>query len=129
MAGRPTRGGKRWACLAGYIYRMFRGPNRKAVPMTSDCQHLEFVSNMVVVRHADNETDNNIIGYSAKITVRCAECEKPFQFLGLPMGLDTQGARVSVDGLEARIAISPQGVQPSPMDRRLFDVRKRPGEG
>lgn len=53
----------------------------------------------------------------AKIECRCKDCGHPFQFLGLEAGLDTQGARVSPDGLEARIAISPQGVLPSPLQR------------
>ena len=39
----------------------------------------------------------------------------PFQFLGLPPGLNLEGATVSIDGLEANIAICPRGQRPNPM--------------
>lgn len=89
-----------------------------------DCQHMNFAANVSVGRHLDDKTETHVVGYSAEITVKCAECGKPFQFLGLPMGVDTHGARVSVDGLEARLAISPQGVQPSPINRMQFNISK-----
>jgi hypothetical protein len=63
--------------------------------------------------------------FSAEITVNCADCGLPFQFLGLPAGLIMNGAAVSIDGLEARMAISPQGAQPNPfqaMTGRKFDA-------
>jgi hypothetical protein len=51
-------------------------------------------------------------GYMADVTIQCAQCNLPFQFHGLQPGINMHGAAVSVDGLEARIAISPQGAQP-----------------
>lgn len=88
------------------------------------CAHMNFKADVRVGRHLDDATETHVIGYSAEIHIECAECHKPFQFLGLPMGVDTHGARVSVDGLEARIAISPQGVQPSPINRMQFNISK-----
>lgn len=91
---------------------------------TMDCPHMNFRADVRVGRHLDDKTETHVIGYSAEINVKCQECGKPFQFLGLPMGVDTHGARVSVDGLEARLAISPQGVQPSPINRMQFNISK-----
>lgn len=59
----------------------------------------------------------------AELKIFCADCGKPFQFLGLDPGLDLQGARVSVDGLEANIAISPEGVKPNPLHRMSYGIR------
>lgn len=63
-------------------------------------------------------------GFMAEIRIVCAQCETPFQFLGLEPGVDTQGARVSIDGLEANIAICPQGARPSPLQRMAFNINK-----
>lgn len=62
--------------------------------------------------------------FMLEVTVRCTDCEKPFQFLGLQPGLDFNGARVSVDGLELNVAISPEGARPSPLANMLrgYDI-------
>jgi len=60
--------------------------------------------------------------FMAEVRVKCDECGLPFQFLGLEPGIDLQGARVSVDGLEASLAICPQGKQPSPLDRIVTGI-------
>lgn len=62
-------------------------------------------------------------GFMAELKIFCADCGKPFQFLGLEPGLDLQGARVSVDGLEANVAISPEGVKPNPLHRMQYGIR------
>ncbi|HKB35360.1 MAG TPA: hypothetical protein VKD72_02835 [Gemmataceae bacterium] len=41
------------------------------------------------------------------MTIRCEQCGTPFRFIGLPAGLGLNGAAVSVDGTEARLAIAP----------------------
>jgi len=66
-------------------------------------------------------------GFMAELRIFCGDCGKPFQFLGLEPGLDTQGARVSIDGLEASIAISPEGALPSPMQRMSYNINKFDG--
>lgn len=66
-------------------------------------------------------------GFMAEIRIVCGECGKPFQFLGLEPGCDLQGARVSIDGLEANIAIVPEGARPNPLQRMVYDVRKFDG--
>ena len=52
------------------------------------------------------------------------QCGLEFEFLGLEPGLDLQGAKVSIDGLQARLAIIPKGHQPNPLQRMAFGVRK-----
>lgn len=90
------------------------------------CEHLNFRAQVNVHRMSDTE-GGPITGYMSEVRVNCAECDLPFQFHGLEMGIDTHGARVSVDGLEARIAISPEGAKPSPIRRMAFDIHKFDG--
>jgi hypothetical protein len=63
-----------------------------------------------------------ITGFSVELRIECAECSTKFQFLGLEPGVDTQGARVSIDGLEARLAVSPEGERPSPLARLIANI-------
>lgn len=80
------------------------------------CEHLNFQA--LVQTHRLRETDDGpITAYSADVRISCSDCGRPFQFLGLPTGIDTQGSCVSVDGLEARLAICPEGEQPSMLSR------------
>lgn len=59
----------------------------------------------------------------AEIRIQCRDCRTPFQFLGLEPGIDMQGARVSIDGLEANIAIVPNGTRPSPLQKMAFNIK------
>lgn len=83
-----------------------------------NCKHEDFNARVDVTRL---ETSG---GFMADVTINCAQCNLPFQFLGLPAGINMQGAMVSVDGLEARMAISPQGAQPSPLQQMVHGEGK-----
>ena len=85
------------------------------------CRHKDFVATVRVCRLEDSG------GFIAEIRISCAECGLPFQFLGLEPGLDLQGARVSIDGLEANIAIVPRDTKPSPLQRMAYGVRRFDG--
>lgn len=63
------------------------------------CDHENFDVDVRVNRL----TDSGRLG--ADITIHCAVCGEPFRFLGLPCGLNLNGASVSADGTEARLAI------------------------
>lgn len=67
--------------------------------------------------------------FMLEVTVKCIECSKPFQFLGLQPGLDFDGARVSIDGLELNVGICPEGARPSPLQgmMRGYDISAQPG--
>lgn len=82
------------------------------------CKHMSFRAKVEVSRLEDTGQ------FMAAITVHCEECKKPFQFLGLEPGLDLAGARVSINGLEANIAICPEGARPSPLQRMAFGINK-----
>lgn len=47
--------------------------------------------------------------FLAEVRINCTACGLPFQFLGLPLGLDLAGVTMDVDGQEARLAIAPVG--------------------
>jgi hypothetical protein len=69
----------------------------------SDCKHMNFKANVSVNRLEDTGR------FMAEVKINCAECGLPFQFLGLPLGLNLNGASMSVDGQEARLGIAPVG--------------------
>lgn len=85
------------------------------------CVHMNFAATVGVARLEDNP-GGAITGFNAEIRVHCADCGQKFQFLGLEPGMDTQGARCSMDGLEARIAISPEGSRPNPLQRMAYGI-------
>lgn len=67
------------------------------------CTHLNFEADVAVTRLEDSGR------FSAGVRIKCADCGVAMRFLGLPMGLDLNGAAVSADGTEARLAIHPYG--------------------
>jgi hypothetical protein len=91
--------------------------------MSDPCQHNK--NHNVEAKIACFENRPN--GFMAELRITCGDCGKPFQFLGLEPGLDTQGARVSIDGLEANIAICPEGAKPSPLQRLSYNINKFDG--
>ena len=85
-----------------------------------DCAHKDFITKVAVNRLEDSGK------FSADIRIFCTECDLPFCFRGLPMGLNLNGAAMSVDGQEARLAIYPSDEDP-PTSEGLsgFGIRKQ----
>lgn len=85
-----------------------------------ECKHEDFIANVRVERLED------IGKFAADVTVKCSQCGQPFKFLGLPGGSLMDGASVSMDGTEARLAIAPQAamLQYRPYD--MFAVVPKP---
>lgn len=77
------------------------------------CKHMNFAANVNVARLEDSGR------FMAEITIKCSECGEPFQFVGLEAGLNLNGATVSIDGLEARMAILPNSQVMSPFQRMV----------
>lgn len=77
------------------------------------CNHINFKANVSVYRL------ENVGKFNAEIRINCADCEIPMQFLGLDPGVNLNGANVSLDGQEARIAISPSDITPSPLIKMI----------
>lgn len=90
----------------------------------TDCLHNKQHRATVAVNYLEDSGR-----FSADIRIECADCGRPFQFLGLPLGLDLNGAAMDVDGQEARLAIAPVGTVPQPLDGALAGFRVRmPGD-
>lgn len=77
----------------------------------AECRHEAFEATVAVARLED------VGKFMAEVRVQCSQCKSPFQFLGLEPGMDLNGARVSIDGLEANLAVAPQGSVPNPLQR------------
>jgi len=65
--------------------------------------------------------------FMAELKIKCADCGTAFRFIGLPAGLDFNGASTSADAQEGRFAIAPEGevvnvIEGAPQG---FTIRKR----
>lgn len=89
------------------------------------CEHPEFGADVVVNRLQDTTP----VAFTVNITITCMECGVAMRFLGLPCGVDLNGAAVSADGTEARLAIAPEGEVRALIDGPSFTVRGRPVSG
>ncbi len=65
------------------------------------CEHKNFTASVEVNRLEDVQK------FAADVHIQCADCQKPFRFLGLPGGLHPEQPTVSVDCTEARLPIAP----------------------
>lgn len=86
-----------------------------------DCQHEIFDAQVTVNRLEDTGR------FNADVRIVCQQCNTPFRFIGLPAGLDLNGAAVSIDGCEARLAIAPKGEVVAPLEStevQGFTVRR-----
>lgn len=80
------------------------------MPEVASCQHMNFDADVTVNRIEDTGR------FNADVKIVCADCKVPFRFIGLPTGLDMNGAAVSVDGCEGRFAIAPKGEVVTPLE-------------
>lgn len=91
------------------------------------CEHKQFLASVNVNRLEDCGR------FMAGVRVQCEECGQPFSFVGLPCGLNLDGATVSVDGMEAHLAIAPHGEAARPIEGvRGFSIamhRRESSEG
>lgn len=72
------------------------------------CEHMNFESSVNVCRLSDAD-GGHIKGYSAEITIRCAECKTEMQFIGVPTGSSPQRPMVNFGSTELRVPIAPVG--------------------
>ena len=73
------------------------------------CNHENFAAEVDVNRLLPSEDAGEPHRWQADVRIKCADCGLPMRFIGLPAGLDLNGAAVSVDGEEGRFAIAPRG--------------------
>lgn len=86
----------------------------------SDCKHEDFGCECEVNRIEDTGR------FTLDVRVKCIQCGLPFRFIGLPAGLDLNGAATSADATEGRFAIAPKGEVVSVLeaDNCGFSIRK-----
>lgn len=90
------------------------------------CEHTNFAAEVDVNRLHRDES-KLIHRYQADIRIKCADCGLMFRFIGLPSGVDLDGAAVSINGEEGHFAIAPKGEVLTPLesaDVRGFTIRK-----
>lgn len=71
------------------------------------CEHKNFKTTARIGRITENEESDKVLYYHADVEIHCADCMKPFRFVGLPGGFNPKRPTVSVDGLELRVPIEP----------------------
>ncbi len=71
------------------------------------CEHLKFKALTQVGRITETE-GGPVYRYTADITIKCADCGLPFEFIGVPAGESPDGPRTSIDFTELRIPIRPE---------------------
>ena len=86
-----------------------------------NCKHLNFHAHCEVARLEDTGK------FMLDLRVRCQDCRQPFQFKGLPPGLNMNGASMSVDGLTAQLAIVPKGSEATPFDQMVGEAMAKAG--
>lgn len=93
-----------------------------------DCNHLSFKASVAVGRILRDGApeDSKPDRYCADVTINCAICGVAMRFIGLPAGLDLNGAATSADATEARLAIAPAGEVISVIDGAIhgFSIKR-----
>lgn len=84
------------------------------------CPHADFRANVAVSRLEDAGR------FVSDIRVQCAHCGEPFRFLGVPAGVSFEQPRVSIDALELRAPIEPEGT-PQLLNLASFQMPNIPG--
>ena len=75
------------------------------------CPHLNFAASVEVNRLTDVE-GGPVTGYSADITVQCADCGEPFRWIGVPAGMSPARPMCSADEAELHAPIRPASSDP-----------------
>lgn len=74
--------------------------------MTARCGHASFEAAVSVGRLTDGD-DGPVTGYTAGVTVKCADCGLSFRFRGSRFGSSPHEPMLSADALELRAPIEP----------------------
>mgnify|MGYP003426932706 CR=1 FL=1 len=69
------------------------------------CEHKIFAVEAKVGRLTDES--GNVTNYTCDVTVHCAECYKPFEWIGLPGGVNPSFPTTNYDNTTLRAPIKP----------------------
>ena len=72
----------------------------------AECQHEDFIAKVDVNRITRGE-GGEVYAYMADVSVKCAQCGKPFTFPGFANGISSHEARVSISGEVLSVPIKP----------------------
>lgn len=75
--------------------------------MPNNCSHENFVVDAKVGRLTESDNSDKVIGYSCDVKVKCKDCGLPFEWIGLPHGMNPDTPTVSLSNLELRARIKP----------------------
>lgn len=77
--------------------------------MSTVCQHERFESQVNVFRLIDSRGSevDRVVGYTAEVEIRCAECEAPMLFRGLQAGSSPDEPTISFDRRQLRAPVEP----------------------
>lgn len=70
------------------------------------CPHPDFTSH-VSIHRLGTGPDGNPSNYMAEVTVRCAQCQTPFRFLGPPTGLSFSSVTTDIPATTLHAPIAP----------------------
>lgn len=76
------------------------------------CPHEDFEAAVEVSRLTRSDDDPTVIGYSADITVRCAQCGEKFRWTGLQAGLSPAHPMCSIDETVLLAPLRPASADP-----------------
>lgn len=76
------------------------------------CPHENFAVVAEVNRITSGDHDPTVIGYSADITVTCADCDEPFRWTGLRAGLSPAQPMCSIDETTMSAPLRPASADP-----------------
>lgn len=91
----------------------------------SDCAHENFAANVAVNRITDTE-GGPVGGFLADITVSCADCDEPFCWRGLPMGLSHLAPTASLDATVMTAPLHPMSDPTTGIGMPGFNVKVTP---
>lgn len=96
--------------------------------MPEPCKHYNFAMIGKVgrmVRDGDDLETGAPIAFHVDITVTCRDCGLPFEWVGFPAGFSFLEPMVSVDNLELRTPLKPQGVTMPALEGAIgFSVKR-----
>ena len=79
-----------------------------------NCKHEDFEASVKVNRLGSDAdlVEGNVNHWVADIQVHCKECELPFSFLGVPLGLNFEAPSANIDRTELHAPMVPGPAKP-----------------
>lgn len=86
--------------------------NDRTADPDKPCPHEDFEARVEVSRLTVSDDDPAVIGYSADVTVNCAQCGERFRWIGAPAGLRPDKPMCSADEYTLSAPLRPASSDP-----------------